>query len=143
MPADDLLTRDEALGGLPARRAQTLLYLIESHTARLMARSREATQWFLSEEASREHDLAFVEAFALGHEPPLRPTIQDVERYAPRWAHLVPENPRLRAAVAHLLGQKYAFTGEAVPGLRAALSLDTEAVQQAYQRLYGRPLATI
>src|SRR5919202_601072 len=137
MPAEDLLTREEALGGLPARRAQTLLYLIESHTARLMARSRQATEWFLTEQASRERDLAFIEAFALGKEPPLRPTIQDVERHAPRWAHLVPENPRLRAAVAHLLGQKYAFSAHAVPGLRAALSLDAEAVQRAYQRLYG------
>jgi amino acid permease len=143
MPAEDLLTREEALGGLPARRAQTLLYLIESHSARLMAQSRQATEWFLTEETSKERELEFIEAFALGQEPPLRPTIQDVERYAPRWAHLVPNNPRLRAAVAHLLGQKYAFTAQAVPSLRAALSLDTEPVEQAYQRLYGRPLATI
>jgi hypothetical protein len=140
---DELLTREEALAGFPARRAQALLYLIQSHTARLMARSREPTEWFLSEEAGRERDLAFVEAFALGHEPPLRPTIQDIERYAPRWAHLVPDNSRIRAAVAHLLGQKYAFTAQAVPGLRVALSLETEAVQRSYQRLYGQPLTTI
>ncbi|HYY87415.1 MAG TPA: aromatic amino acid transport family protein [Chloroflexota bacterium] len=143
MPPDDLLTREEVLGGLPARRAQALLYLIESHTARLMAQSREATEWFLTEDARRERDLAFLEAFALGKEPPLRPAIQDVERHATGWAHLVPDNPQLRAAVAHRLGQKYVFTAKSVPGLRAALSLDAEAVQRAYQRLYDRPLATI
>jgi hypothetical protein len=39
MPADEpLFTRDEALGGLPARRAATLLFLIESRSAHFEAR---------------------------------------------------------------------------------------------------------
>ncbi len=139
----ELLTREEIMAGLPARRASTLLFLIESRTAHLVAQSRQTMERFLTEETVKERNLAFLEAFALGRDPPLRPTIQDIERYAPQWAPLVPENPRVRAAVAHILGQKYTFTYQAVPGIRAALGLDEEAVQQAYQRLYHEPLETI
>src|SRR5688572_7575807 len=145
-PSDDefggLLDRESVLtGGVPARRANTILFLIENRTAQLVARSRLDADLFTTQEEERE--LAFLEAFALGREPILRPTIQDVERHASGWAYLVPENPRLQAAIAHLLGQKYTFTSRAVPGIRAALGLDVEAVQLAYRRLYGQPLATI
>jgi amino acid permease len=143
MPPDDLFTREEALTGLPARRARTLLFLIESRTAHLAAQSRQATIPILTERTTEELDLAFLEAFTLGREPPVRITIQDVERHAPQWAYLVPENPQVRAAVANFLGQKYDFTHQAVPGIRAALGLDAEAVQQAYLRLYGQPLEEV
>ena len=139
----ELFTRDELLSGLPAKRASTVLFAIESRTAHLAAQSKQAMERFLTEEAAEERELAFLEALALGREPPLRPTIQDLERYASQWAPLVPENPRVQAAVAHLMGQKYEFTYQAVPGIRAALGLDEEAVQQAYQRLYSQPLETI
>ena len=142
-PFDGLLDRETVLAGLPARRANTLLYLIESRTAHLVARSREAVELFLSEENAQRRKLAFLEAFALGSEPPLRPTIRDLERYAPQWAPLVPENPRVQAAVAHRLGEKYRFTYETAPGIRAALGLGDAAVQQAYQRLYGQPIESI
>jgi hypothetical protein len=146
MSSDDefggLLDRESVLArGMPARRVNTILYLIESRTAQLMDRSRLEADLFATQEGERE--LAFLEAFALGREPIVRPTIQDVERHAPGWAYLVPDNPRLQAAVAHRLGQKYKFTSRAVPGIRAALGLDIEAVQQAHQLLYGQPLATI
>src|SRR5215467_5704117 len=124
MPASELFTRDEALGGLPARRAATLLFLIEGRVAYLADQSRRAGDFLASEDGSRERDFAFLEAFSVGREPPVKPTIQDLERYAPRWASLVPANPSLRAAVAHLLARKYAFTRRAVPGIRVALGLD-------------------
>src|SRR3712207_8106993 len=58
-PFGGLLDRETVLAGLPARRANTLLYLIESRTAHLVARSREAMELFLSEEnaqrRSEEH----------------------------------------------------------------------------------------
>ena len=139
----NLFTREEIMAGLPARRARTLLFLIESRTAHIVAQSRQAMERFLTEETAEERDLAFLEAFALGRDPPLHPTIQHLERHAPQWAPLVPENPRVQAAVAHMLGQKYTFTYQAVPGIRAALGLDEEAVQQAYHRLYREPLETI
>ena len=142
-PFGGLLDRETVLAGLPARRANTLLYLIESRTAHLVARSREAMELFLSEESAERRKLAFLEAFALGSEPPLRPTIRDLERYATQWAPLVPENPRVQAAVAHRLGEKYRFTYESAPGIRAALGLDDAAVRQAYRRLYGQPFESI
>lgn len=141
--SDELFTRDEALGGLPARRAATLLFLIESRTAHLADQARRAGDFLAPEDASRERDLAFFEAFSAGREPPVAPSIQDLERHAARWAPLVPPNPGLRAAVAHLLGRKYVFTRRAVPGIRAALGLDGEAVGRAYRRQYGVELATL
>jgi len=143
--ADELtfFTRDELLSGLPARQASALLFAIESRTAHLAAQSRQVMERFLTQEAAEERDVAFLEALALGRTPPLRPTIQDLERYAPQWAALVPDNARVQAAVARTLGQKYDFTYRAAPRIRAALSLDEEAVQQAHQRLYHQPLETI
>jgi amino acid permease len=139
----DLFNRDEVLAGLPARRAQTVLFLIESRTARLAAQARQAVEPFLGEITADERSLAFVEAFALGKEPPLRPRIQDLEQYVAAWRDLVPATPRIRAALAHFLGRKYQFRAAEVPGIRAALGLDEAAVEQAYAQLYGQPLATI
>lgn len=138
---DELISREEVLAGLPARRANTLLFLIESRTAQIVARSR--VEFSLTEQAANERDLAFLEAFALGNAPPLHPTIQHLERYASQWASLMPENPRLKAAIAHALSLKYTFTYQAVPHIRATLGLDDKAVQVAYSRLYRQQLLTI
>jgi len=85
----EMFTRDELLAGLPARRARTLLFLIESKSAQFSARLRQAMETFLTEEVAAKRDLAFLEAFSLGKQPPVRPSIQDIERYAPDWAALV------------------------------------------------------
>jgi hypothetical protein len=129
------------MAGLPARRANTLLFLIESKTAHMVARSR--VEFSLTETSASERNLAFLEAFALGNAPPLRPTIQDLECYAPQWALLVAANSRLKAAVVHAISQKYKFTHQLVPNIRAVLDLDEAAVQEAYLRLYRKPLETI
>jgi len=60
-----------------------------------------------------------------------------------QWASLVPSSPNLRAALAHFLGEKYKFTYQAAPQLRAALGLDTDAVKQAHRNQYAKPLETI
>ena len=143
MAPDELFTREEALGGFPARRAAGALFLVESRVAHLTDRSRRAANFLLSEDVERRRDLAFLEAFSGGREPPVKPRIQDLERFAPQWASLVPAPPALRAAVAHMLGRKYRFTRAAVPRLRAALGLDDEAVERAYRRQYREELSTI
>src|SRR5215471_11460047 len=143
MPTDELFTRDEALGGLPARRAATLLFLIESKSAHLEARARLEADEFATEKAAQELDLAFIEAFALSRQPPFPVTIQDLERHAAKWSYLIPDNPRLRAAIAHLLGIKYSFSSDAVPSIRSALGLEQLAVQRAYQALYHESINTI
>src|SRR5690349_20367427 len=103
---DNLFTREEVLEGLPARRATHVLFLIEMWTAKMMLLSRQAAAVPLVESTS-EQNLGFLAAFSSGHGT--QPRIQHLERYAPDWAHLVPDNARLRAVVAHLLGQKYRF----------------------------------
>ena len=139
-----LLDRESALaGGTSARRAATVLFLIESRTAQLVAQSRQVMDKFLTEDAAEQRDLAFLEAFALGQEPPVRPTVRDLERYAPRWQPLVPRNPRVQAALARRLGEKYRITRATTPALHAALGLDDADVRQAYQRLFRRPIDSI
>src|SRR5215470_7963032 len=140
---DSPLTRQEALGGLPIRRAQALLFLIENLTARADARSRKAMELYPIEAEAEEQELAFLESFSAGRAPPRPPRIQDIERHAADWVDQIPTDPRLRAATAHLLGAKYRFSYEAVPGIRAALGLDQEAVKRAHQRLRGAPLEAI
>src|SRR5262249_22093245 len=138
-----LLTREVLLGGLPARRASMLLFAIESRAAHLSAQAHQATAWYLTEKTAAERERAFLEALAQGRDLPVQPTIQDLERYAPRCAGLVRPEPGVRAAIAQLLGQKYPFPYQDVPALRQALGLNEPAVQRAYQRLYGQPLDAI
>ena len=110
---------------------------------RTLARSPTVVPIVLSEGAARQRERAFLAALARGRDLPVQPTIQDLERYVSEWVDLVPDDPGIRAGVAHLLGTKYAFAHQAVPRLRSALGLDSEPVQQAYQGLFGAPLATI
>src|SRR5512143_1987507 len=99
MSSSDLFSREDALSGLKARRAHTLLFLIESRTAHLVAQSQQALNRFLTEEGERQRDLVFLKAFALGRESPLRPSIQDLERHAPEWRIFVPDSAELRAGL--------------------------------------------
>ena len=138
-----LFSREGLLGGLSARRATTLLFAIENRAAHLAAQSPRAVPIVLSEHAARQRERAFLGALAQGRDVPVQATIQDLERYAPEWADLVPDDAGMRAGVAHLLGSKHVFTSTAVPRLRSALGLDTDAVRDAYEDLYAKPLATI
>ncbi len=140
---DELFTPEEVLGGFSAKRARLLLFQIESRTAYLMMQSRRAAARYLTEATAEEQDLMFFEALAEGRELPVRPTIRDLERYAPYWQSLVPPNLTLQAALAHLFGQKYRFAQRDIPHLRQALGLDTEGVQHAFQLQYQQPLDTI
>jgi amino acid permease len=138
-----LFSRDELAGGWSARHATTLLFAIESRTAHLLASAPRAVPIVLSEHAGRQREHAFFEALAQGRDLPVRPAIQDIERYASDWADLAPDDPTMRAGVAHLLGAKYILPDATVPKLRAALGLDTDSVREAYRRLYGAPLEEI
>ncbi len=86
---------------------------------------------------------AFLHALADGRDPPLAPTIQDIERYADAWADLVPADVPLRAELAHRLGQKYHFTRSVVPTMRAVLGVDEPGVDAAYRRMHQAPIASI
>lgn len=139
----NLLSRDDLLGGLPARRASTLLFAIESRTAALVARSRRAMATYLTERSSAERERAFLDALAQGRDLRIQPTIQDLERYASRWADLVPADPGIRAALARMLGAKYPLPERRTPALRRALGLGDAAVHEEFRRLHGEPIAAI
>ena len=140
---DELFTPDEVLGGFSAKRARLLLFQIESRTAYLKVQSQRVVSSYLTEEAAEQQDLAFFEALAEGRESAVRPTIRDLERYAPQWQSLVPQNVTLQAALVHLLGQKYRFAERDIPHIRQALALDSEGVQRAFERQFQQPLSTI
>jgi len=137
---DELFTPTEVLGGFSAKRARLLLFQIENRTASLMLQSRRAVARYLTEETAEQQDLAFFEALAEGRELPVRPTIRDLERYAPQWQSLAPSNLSLQAALVHLLGQKYRFTKQDIPHIRLALGMDSEGVRQNFERQYRQPL---
>ena len=139
----ELFDRERLLGGLPARRANTLLFLIESRTARLAAQSRVVMQRFITSDSAQARELEFIEAFALGREPPVRPTVQELERYAPQWASLVAHNPRVQAALARRMSEKYGLVRGRVDGVAAALGLGDARVAAAFESLYDRPLSNI
>lgn len=140
---DFIISKESVLAGSPIKRARTLLFLIEARTGFFVIQEQHALEEISSEEVSLERNQAFLEAFRLGKEPPTHPAIQSLEQYAPEWANLIPENPRLRAALANLLSQRHHFSPEAVPNIRAALGLNDEAVAKAYQSLYQQPLDSI
>jgi hypothetical protein len=129
-----MFSREELLGGLPARRASTLLFAIEAHVARLLASTRVQRASYVGRRNAVEREQAFLEALAAGRDLPIQPRIQDLERFAPGWRHLVPDGADARAAVAVLIGRKYRFTADRIPGIREALGLDTPEVVTALQR---------
>ena len=141
MSSEELISREEALAGFPAKRASTLLFLIENRTAHWAARS--LVNFSLTKSSATDRDLAFIEAFSLGQAPPMSPTIQHLERYASQWSDLVPQNPALKAALAHTLSQKYNLIASQIPNIEAALGLKQESVRLAYARQYQAALATV
>ncbi len=146
MSAKKLISREEVLGGLGGRttkQANTVLALLEQRTARLIVQSQQVTDTALIVSAAPSPRQAFLSALADGRAELPPPPIQAIERFAAHWAILVPESADIRAALAHLLGQKYALLASATPGIEQALGLGSPAVQQAHQRLYNQPLSAI
>jgi hypothetical protein len=139
----DFFSREELLNGLPARRAGTILFAIESRAAYLAAQSRQAAARYVPPKTAEAHEQVFLGALTQGRDLPFQPKIQDLERYAPQWASLVPDNPGVQAAIVHMLAQEYTFTSQRVPALRQALGLDNKAVQGAYRRNHIKPLQTV
>lgn len=145
MSSDNLFfSRDELLNSLPIRQASTLLFAIESRTAHLKQQSRLAATRFRVEKSAEEEEQTFFTALSEGRDTQANISIQDLERYASGWASLVPEdNPRIRAALAHLIGEKYVFTYQNVSSIRDILDLANEDVKEAYQSHYKQALENI
>ncbi len=131
------------LDGMPSRRAGTILYAIEGRTAQLVARSRQALASYLTEKTAAEKEQAFLSAIAQGRDLPLQPTIQDIERFAPEWASLVPSEDNRRATLTKKIAEKFRFRLQDVPSMRKALGLDNDGVKQSYERLFQQRIDSI
>jgi amino acid permease len=142
MPPDEApaFSRAGVLGGLPARRASTLLFAIENRTALLVARARKAMARFETERTAAEREQVFLAALAGGRTPPGRLTIQGLDRHARGWEDLVPPDPELRAALLGRIADKYGLPARA-RDLRAVLGAAEPAVADAYRRQTGHALA--
>ncbi len=139
-----LISRDEVLSGLggrPTRQANTTMVLIENRTAHLVTQAFVPAGYGLTETADASRSQAYLESIAMGRDREIQPSIQDIERYAAYWAVLVPENPKVRAMLAHLLSTRYTCSFPNAPGIRAALGLETDEVKSTYTQIYDTPLA--
>jgi amino acid permease len=134
------LSREALLAGMPARRASTIVFAIEGLTRQLVLRSRRALARYQPARDARDRERQFLDAVGGARERQARPAIQDVERYADEWAHLVPEGAELRAAILHQLSTHHRLDPERCRRIRAALAVDTEPVAEAYRRQQGRPI---
>jgi hypothetical protein len=102
------LSRDEVLGGLAGRSAKqagVLLLLIETRTAQLLADSRQAAAPYSPAPTRRNQAQSYLQTVAHSREGVESVTIRDLERYAQRWADLVPDNATVRAMTAQLFGE--------------------------------------
>lgn len=142
MSSDALFSREEVTAGLSGKRAAALLYMIESRTAQRLEESRQAAGRCMIEGAySREQ--IFLESFAIGKKKSRHVSIRDIERYTWDWSCLLSDQANIRAAIAHLIGQKYTFTYRAVPEIREALHLQDELTKHAYSRQFHQPIESI
>lgn len=122
-----------------------LLFVVENRTAQLVAQDVRDAAVYLTYANSPTREQDFFAALASGRAREAQVTIQQIERYAPQWRTLLPEasDAKLNAALADLLGKKYKFTRAEIPNLRAALTLDDAATQQAFQNAFNQTLDTI
>ena len=135
-------TREGVLGGMPARRASTLLFAIESRSALLAARARKAMARWETERTVAEREQLFLGALAEGRALPVKATIQDIDRHAGAWRDIVPPDPALRAALIARIDEKYGLPPQA-GDLRRALGFDDPQVNEAYSRQSSKSLAGV
>jgi amino acid permease len=140
---EDLFSVDEIMGGLPARRASMVLFAIEGRTGQLVSRSRRALALDFSGRTSEQEEQQFLQALSEGAALPIEPSIQDLERYAPDWKSLVPDDPSVRAALAKLFAEKYRISASRTPQLQDALRIDDDSVSKRYEDLYGVSITSI
>ncbi|MFW6091336.1 MAG: aromatic amino acid transport family protein [Actinomycetota bacterium] len=125
-----VVSRQELLGGVAGRRSSAALFAIESRASFLAQRARHTAIPAVCEEMVEARERTFMSALAAGRDLPREPRAQDLERYAPSLAHLVPSDPAGRAGLASLISTKYPARSTDVPQLRQALGLSDSAVRR-------------
>lgn len=146
MDSKGALSREEVLSGLGGRarrQANSIFSLIQARAARLILENRSLASPLISDVTLANRNNEYLQAIASGKSPEDKPTIQEMERTAPNWASLIPDNSAVRAALAHKFGSEYAFTAETTPRLGAALGLTDPSVSQSFKRAFKSPVSAI
>jgi lysophospholipid hydrolase len=136
-------TQDKGQSDGSDRQPAGLLFRIEAQCIHMRVEIRRAVEaYLLSDDPAfaRRFDFDYFQGLHVKAVDPRELAPADLERYAPHWKALVPEDPALRAGLIRLLGQKHRLCWEAAPRIREALGCDTLAVQEAYRRAEGKPL---
>ena len=137
MSSDELISKEELLVGMPAKKTKALLFLIEKQSALLAQRSQ--VNFTFADDSQSDRDLAYFKAFAIDNSqmPPVR--IQHLERFAAEWSILVPDNLQRQAALLQTLAEKYNFTQASIPNIRQILDWERPEFRQTYYKLYQQP----
>lgn len=130
-------------GAFAARRARSLLFLIEARTSRHMSQVRRAVADVTEIVPSDGPAMSYIDAFGEGFGHTVETTIAQIERSVDAWRPLVSERADVRAALIYHMAQKYSFTRRSVPGIRNALGLDTPEVAEAFLEQFGRPIDSV
>jgi hypothetical protein len=160
---DDLgLSRDAIAGGMPMKRAKSLVYLIEQEARRQQDRmkgidtaalSAAATggmsnvdlQDLVDDEARRgalsaDGDEAYVEAYRSARREADVPDFRWLEAAADHWASLVPDDLKMRVLVFALLTERYDIVRKRAKGFCRNLGVDDPGFAEAYEAERGQPL---
>ena len=138
MSSDELISKEELLAGVSAKKTKTLLFLIEKQSALLAKQSQ--VDFTLADGEQSDRDMAYFKAFAIDSTQMQPAKIQHLERFANEWSVLVPDNPQRKAALLQALGEKYNFTKALIPNIQRVLGWEQIQFQQAYYKLYQQPL---
>lgn len=114
--------------------AEKTLAFIENRTAHILTKLLLAVYTILNRLDDRQPLLA-------GQRP--TPTLYDLDDHVEHWRFLVPDDVTQRAALIHVLAERYTVTPDVAPALRAALHMDDTTVQAAYESLFDTPLTTV
>jgi lysophospholipid hydrolase len=145
MSEQGFLSRADLLGGRLStdRRATRVLGTIEARVSHMRAETKLAVQALFS---GREADFTrtfgddYLRSLRLSARTAEPPRTKDIERFANQWKALVPRVPDVRAAVVQALITRYQLSPGATPASLAAAGAGEPEVQQAYARIFGRPL---
>src|SRR5688500_10569992 len=106
-----------------------LLYAIEGRTGFLAVRSQGAMSPSLVPDSAEQREHAYLAAMRSGAELPFDPDPTDLERYAPNWAPLVPDDPAIRASLLKLMSGKYRLPWARTPAIQQAIGTATPEVE--------------
>ncbi len=145
MPDGNLLSREDVLGGRLSteRRAGRVLNTVEARVSHMRSETRQAVHALFNgteTEFTRTFGDDYLRAVKLSVQAAEAPSLVDIERFARQWKQLVPLEPDIQAAFIQALAARFGASPAASPLAFESSGYHDQAVQNAYQRIYGAPL---